>query len=358
MSIAAEHEIVTIPRADALQVYTTPGAIDLYLGKIKTEVDGFLALGMTVETDKGRKAIRSMAFRMARTRAALENIGKALADEVKAIPKKVDATRRLVRDTLEAWEDDVRRPLTKWEDTEKARVEDHEREIDCMVEAPGWGIHETSEEVRRRLDCLRNWPPRDWQEFAERAQQTLAAEIERTERLLAAAEKREAEAAELSKLRAAEEERLAREREEQARREAEERERRIADEAAAAERVRAEQERQRVEREKLEAIERAARAEREKAEVEERARLAAEKAERDRVAAVEAAAADERRRAAEEKARQEREAAEREANKRHRAAVNNAAVDAFVAGGIERETAVAVVTLIAKRTIPRIVISY
>ena len=194
MSIAAEHEIVTIPRADALQVYTTPGAIDLYLGKIKTEVDGFLALGMTVETDKGRKAIRSMAFRMARTRAALENIGKALADEVKAIPKKVDATRRLVRDTLE--------------------------------------------------------------------------------------------------------------------------------------------------------------------EVEERARLAAEKAERDRVAAVEAAAADERRRAAEEKARQEREAAEREANKRHRAAVNNAAVDAFVAGGIERETAVAVVTLIAKRTIPRIVISY
>ena len=89
MSIAAEHEIVTIPRADALQVYTTPGAIDPYLGKIKTEVDGFLALGMTVETDKGRKAIRSMAFRMARTRAALENIGKALADEVKAIPKKV-----------------------------------------------------------------------------------------------------------------------------------------------------------------------------------------------------------------------------------------------------------------------------
>lgn len=370
MNAATDQDLVTIPRADALQVYTTPGAIAPYLDRVRAEVEAFKGLGQTVGTAKGRQAIKSFAFRLARTRTALEGVGKELADEVKAIPKKVDATRKQVRDTLEAWESEVRGPLTAWEEAEKARVAGHEAALAAIPEAPGYGMTETSAELRARLEYLTTaFVDHKWEEFIERAAIAISAEIDRTKVLLAAAEKREAEAAELARLRAAEEERLAAERAAQARREAEERERRIAEEAAAAEREKAEQERQRVEREKREAEERAARAEqdardaqqraeREKAEAEERARLAAEKAERDRVAAAEAAAAAERQRQADEKAAEERAAAAREADRAHRAAVNNAAVDAFVAGGLDVETAKAAVTLIAKRAIPRVSIAY
>ncbi|MFB6449293.1 hypothetical protein ACFDR1_16895, partial [Bradyrhizobium sp. 1AS5L] len=73
-----------------------------------------------------------------------------------------------------------------------------------------------------------------------------------------------------------------------------------------------------------------------------------------RLAAVEA----ERKRAADEQARIAAETEKREADTKHRAKVNNAAVAALVKGGIAEEAAKAVITLIAKRQVPAISISY
>lgn len=347
MNAPLDQDLIAIPRADALQVYTTPGAIEPYLDRVRTEVEAFKALGQTVATAKGRQAIKSFAFRIARTRAALEAFGKSLADEVKAIPKKVDATRRAVKESLEDLEEQVRGPLTAWEDAEKARVEGHEAALAAIAEPLGYGMIETAAEIRARLEFLRNPPARDWQEYAERAAQALAAEVERAETFLAAAEKREAEAAELARLRAESEARQAREREEQARRDAEERDRRIAEEAAAAERAKVEAERQKAEQAAADAIARAEKAERDREMADRAAALAAakaaEKAEADRLAAIE----DERRRAAEAKA-----------DEKHRASVNNAAKAGLVAAGLSEQAAVAAVTAIAKGDVPRVRISY
>ena len=84
----------------------------------------------------------------------------------------------------------------------------------------------------------------------------------------------------------------------------------------------------------------------------------AEQAERDAEAKAQAAAAAERQRQADEQARIEREAKAREADIAHKKAVNNEALAAFIAGGMTEECAKQAVTLIAKRQIPNVSITY
>lgn len=94
-------------------------------------------------------------------------------------------------------------------------------------------------------------------------------------------------------------------------------------------------------------------------------KLAAEKAEREaaeaklRAEQAEAQAkANAERQRAEAKAREEAEAAAREKDKKHKAAINNAALDALIAGGMTEDAAKLAITLIAKRIIPNITIAY
>lgn len=363
---AAGLPAVLEPRALVPAEVFAPGGVRALLDKIEREVR---AVRTDISTPAGRDQVRSLAYKVARSKTALDSMGKSLTDEWRARTDAVNAERRTIRDRLDALAEDVRRPLTAWEQAEKDRVAGHERALAEMVEAPGYGQAETSADLSLRLEWLRNQPRRDWQEFAARAADTLAAEIERTERLLVAAQKREAEAAELARLRAEEAERA---RQEAARQQAE-REARIAAEAAEraqrqaeeraahAARVAAEQaeaERRAAEKQRREAEERAARAEAAAAEAERRAeaaRVAAEqKAERDRAAAIEA----ERRRVAEAAERERREAEARAADRAHRGRINKAAADALVVAGLTDEQARLVITAIVAGSVPAVSIRY
>ena len=98
----------------------------------------------------------------------------------------------------------------------------------------------------------------------------------------------------------------------------------------------------------------AERAEREKAEAIQREQQAKADAERREAEAV---AAEQRRVAAIAEA-EAKEAKRREADKAHKTAINRAALDAFVAGGMTEECAKLAVTLIAKKAIPAVSITY
>lgn len=90
----------------------------------------------------------------------------------------------------------------------------------------------------------------------------------------------------------------------------------------------------------------------------EQARIQAEEAEKKRIADIEAAKQAEIQRQ-QEAERLEREAAERrEADKKHRAAINNGIVKVLVDNGLSEKDAKKVVTLVAKRETPNMYISY
>jgi hypothetical protein len=110
----------------ALETFTVPGAIQPWLDHVRTEIDGFAA---DVNTPRGRRDISSFAFKVTKSKTFLDGVGKDLVAELKDIPKKIDATRKIVRDTLDAWADEVRKPLTEWEKAEEARIETHKQII-------------------------------------------------------------------------------------------------------------------------------------------------------------------------------------------------------------------------------------
>lgn len=350
-------ELATLPpKESALQVYSAPAGLDPYLAQIKAEIDSFTP---DVSTKKGRDAIASIAHKVARSKTALDNIGKELVAELKDVPKKIDAERKRMRDLLDQWKDDVRRPLTEWEEAEQARIDRHKAGVEWFQLRAKEHHDLGAAELRAILaDVDGRAVDEAWEEYEAEAHRAKVRALDALTAALAAREKYEAEQAELARLREEAAAREQKEREERIAREAAERAQREAEEKAKAEReavIRREQEaKAAAERRELELKLTAERAEREKAEALQRERQAKDDAER---RAAEAVAAEQRRIAQQQEA-EAAEAKRRERDKTHKAAVNRAAMDAFIGGGMTEDCARQAVTLIAKKSIPNVSITY
>ncbi|MGN9648185.1 hypothetical protein [Klebsiella michiganensis] len=318
-------DLVVIEKKNAMAVFTNNDQLDPLIELIEKEARSLVP---DVTTKKGRDAIASMAHKVARSKTYIDNAGKDLVAELKALPKQIDESRRVVRERLDALKDEVRRPLTEWE-AEQERIK---------AEEAMNALHAEALEMNIKFD------------------QELAAKFEADHEMALLMDKdidreRADKAAEAERLRIAREEEIKRQAEEKAKREAEERHRaeleaaarREAEERAAKER--AERERiegmQRAEREKQAAIE----AERRKAQEEaDRIRREAEQREQERLA--------EEKRKADEQAR-------READVKHRKAVGTEIVKALLANtSLTRDQAIEVLTAIKDGNIPHTGISY
>lgn len=310
------------------------GGVDKILADVEAKAR---AEPVDISTVAGRKACASLAHKVARSKTALDEMGKVLTADLKAQTGRVDAERRKIRERLDALRDEVRKPLTEWEDRETRRVQGHEdalKAIIALTDIPY--ATPPSQEIQSRIGSLDGLLDRDWEEFSARAQEAHKKTGEWLEKLLATALQREAEAAELERLRAEEAERARAAREEQIARDA-------AARATEQARAQAEADRQAV-----------AKAERDAALAVEAQKAAEERAQR----AAEDALIEERRRVAAVEAQAQKEAEARERNKKHRAAVNTAAMKALVAAGLSESAAKAAITAIAKGEIPAVSIAY
>lgn len=338
MNDVATNELIVIEPANALTIFTSPNAVDPLLERIRSEIDAFKP---DITTAGGRKAVASMAYKVARAKTYLDDAGKKLADQQKEIPKKIDATRKRIRDLLDEWKDEVRLPLTEWEAAEEARIAKHKSGVEWFsLRATENGNLDAAELRGTIADVEARQITEAWEEFASDAAFAKEKALTSLRAALAKREAYEAEQEELARLRAEAAAREQKEREERIAADAADKARRDAEAKADADRK---------------AAEAAAQREREAAERRElELKLAAETAER-RAAEAEAKA---KRDAEAEVRRIADEAAKREADKAHRAKINGAALAAFVASGIDDATARAVITLIAQRSIPHISITY
>ncbi|MCP0935798.1 hypothetical protein MU310_04855 [Klebsiella pneumoniae] len=318
-------DLVVIEKKNAMAVFTNNDQLDPLIEAIEKEARSLVP---DVTTKKGRDAIASMAHKVARSKTYIDNAGKDLVAELKALPKQIDESRRVVRERLDALKDEVRRPLTEWE-AEQERIKAEEAMNALHAEALAM-----NEEFDRQL----------------------AARIESDHEMALlmndAFDREQAEKkAEAERQRISREEEIKRLAEEKAKREAAEQAQREIDAAAARERE-AILAKERAEREQREAAERA---EREKqAAVEAERRKAQEEAERIRREAEQR----EQARLAEEK-RKADEQARREADVKHRKAVGTEIVKALLANtSLTRDQAIEVLTAVKDGRIPHTGISY
>ena len=346
-------DLIIIPNETALQVFTTTGAITPYLEKIQKAVSG---VAPDLSTDRGRKGVASLAFRVTKAKTYLEGVGKQLADEQKEIPRRIDATRKQAREFLDNLAEEVRRPLTEWEaeqeriDREaKERAESIQLGIDSLRAAGEGMAGAEADQIASAIDSLQ-MVEITAEVFGDRlddAEQTRSESMAKLQALHASRIKYEAEQVELADLRRLQSERDRRAREERMKREAAEQATRIAEQAAKAEIEAAEK---RIREAEAAAARQKFEAQRQQEEAAEILRQAEERAHR--------SAQAERDRIAEEQRIADADARAREANVKHRRAVNTRAMNAFVDGGLDAESAKLAVTLIARRAIPAISIEY
>lgn len=311
-----------------------------------------------VSTRKGREEIASQAFSVAKKKNEIDKLGKEHVACLKAQAAIVDGERKVIWDTLEALQHQIRKPLTEFETREKARVAMIEEQLAGLVALTRFDASPSADEIAARIRALEMSNFNEWEEFQDRADKARVEAVTSLGVMLADARKREAEQAELARLRAAEEARIQKEREEAIAREAAAAAKAEADRVAAQEAAKAEAARLAVLAEKAAAEARLAKAEAD-------AKAAAEKAEADRIAAAEKAARDaqaaveaERLRIAAEKVAADRLTAMREADRAHRAKINSAAALALVEAGLEPDAARTAIIAIASGNVPNVKINY
>ena len=385
--MAAQQQVITIDdiSADNAPAIYVAGGLGQFFEAVKAEVTGEVP---DLTTVKGRARIASLAATVSKSKKAVETPGRDYLKRLKEMPKVVEAELREFVTKMDSLRDATRQPLTDWENAEQVRKDRHVDNIQAIKDMEVFGATPTAAAVAQVIVQLEAIELGDsWEEFLPEAAQAKDRTLSLLRAIHAERTQHEAEQAELVRLRAEAEAQAQRDRDaaiaqaaaDQARREAAERaeterlaaarrEQDLLDQAAAAQRAAAqavldaeaaaERQRMRLELQAEQARAAAAQAE--------SSRLSAEqRAEQDRAAAaqrqeqaVEQARQNELARQAAAVAFELEQAQAREADEAHRRAINRAALDAFIAGGMPEECAKQAVKLIAQRKIPAVSISY
>lgn len=340
-------ELTLIPDAlKAVDVFK-PGAVEKLIADVEQKVRAIPPADHT--TEKGRKEIIALAFKITRSKTALDKMGMEHVAELKKAAGVVDADRRIIRERLDALKDEVRMPVTEYEAAEEHRIAEHTA---CMEQLQALDTfaagQDTIGEIDTRLQTLAMLRGFSWEEFSDGANRLIAKMDASLTALRARVVQQETERAELERLRKADAER-----EVAAHKAIAEQERRDHDVQITARAVRETEERNAAvaatkERERLSAIARA-----EDAEL--AIKAAKMRAETAKTEAIEA----ERKRVADARAAEDAATKKREEDKQHIANVcREALADLMKVPGVTDKIGRAIVIAIAKRQVANVSISY
>lgn len=327
--------------------------------EVKSEV-------LEVETEEGRKRIKSLAAKISSSKTAIDKPIRDHLRALKEIPKALEKNARESIERFDALRDETLAPLNAAQAEQDAMLEKlNAIPSRCLAADATSLIAGNDLAYAESIDLEVFWP-----ELKKKAKTAKETAIDVAKNALDRISAAEAQAAELERLRL-----------EAEKRRQEDHDRMIAEQAAERARqqeaAKAQAEREQIERRAIEAKQReeaqrmaaeqarrdAELAEQRRIESEERAKQAAieaaEKAKADAAAAAERAAQDERDRIAAEQAEAKRLADARAADKEHRIQINRAAlVDLIAQAGLDEEQAKAVVTAIAKGQVRNVKIFY
>lgn len=116
-----------VNETDIARLFTAK-CIDDILGAVVKYTTSIVA---DVQTKKGRDDLRAMAYKVARTKTAIESAGKDAVSNLKAQVKVIDDQRKRAVTSLVEIQTDVRQPLTEWEEEDK-RIKDEAKAVEAL----------------------------------------------------------------------------------------------------------------------------------------------------------------------------------------------------------------------------------
>ena len=342
-----ETGLALVPAMTGIELYSN-GSARSVLDKIKSEVRSTV---IDATTDKGRKEIASLAHKVSKAKVAMDEMGKSLTEEQRELINRVNEERRIIREELDSLRDEVRKPLTDYENREKERVAGHESRIANFISVTSDVSELDSVALSKLIEKVEAFDTSSMEEFANSAETHKGAALFKLGKLRDETLAAEQEKARIESERIEAEEKARKEREERIAKEAAEKARLEAEEIAAAEKQEAEarrlheiaqieaaaQAREKALRDEAELMERIAK------EAAEKLRRDQAKAELDRLNAIEAE------RIADEK---------RAANKKHRATILGSALQALVDAGVNANEAVKALDAIEAGKVPAVSIQF
>lgn len=350
-------ELQVLEQNAIVSAFQTENGTKSLFEKIATEARSVI-FDMSVK--KERDALKSFAYNLARTKTTVDNYGKEMVAEIKKQSGVIDADRKFWRDNMDLLQEEIRKPLTEFENAEKDRVAKHESAIRAIKSL--YDENTAFQElhvIRGSIFDLENFNiDESFEEYEEQAKLAKFETLEKLRNALAACEKADAERAELERLRQADIERQQKERDEKIAREA-------ADKARVEAEAKALADRKRDEQEKLEAEQREARLKLEKEQAELREQQLKQQAiEREKQAEIDrqkAVEAERLRIEQEAKAKADAELKEqqaREANKAHKKKICNEALQGLVKLGVSEELGKQILQAIHKGEVPHVSIKF
>lgn len=338
-------ELLDKNRKINLQKLFTEDGINEIISAIESEIKDFKS---DVLTKEGRAEIVSLAFKIAKCKAPIKNLASELKEDSRKLIDSVNLQLNRYESAIDKLRDKIRKPVDEIEE----KIEKHKQEslvkIDKMQKLAFFGL--TSNDIQQAIIEVRQiFDNFDFGEFTCKAENDKITAINHLRERLDIALKAEADALELKKLREEKEEREKKDREEQ-----------IAREAVEKAIKEAEQREQKIHQEKIDAENRA----KEQAEIAEKNRILAEKKAKEEAEKAVAEAIERERNRVDAEKRKEAEALEkREANKKHRAKINNEALDKIIKiisefEGSPVDASKAIIEAIARGEVPHVQINY
>jgi colicin import membrane protein len=364
-----------------MAVYGSPEGADKIIAEIEKLVNEFKG---DISTEEGREAIKSFAYKISRSKTALDDMATTLTEGWRKNTAAVNAERKRVVGRVQELQDRAKKPLTDWLARDGERIKRHREHQDHILALAEFG--RTLEEIEKAqadiadIIALKT----DYQEFSHAIDDAIKSTVAQLAARWLAMKKQIDDNAELERLRAADAKRQQDERdakiaadaaakaqkdaEEKAAREAKEladkaaaEQKRLEDEKATADRL-AKEANERAEQEKEDRLAAAAKAEQDAKDAETRRqadlKAAADKAAKDQQAAIDA----ERKRVADEEKAKADADAKRAADQAHKGNINNEALAAMQRivdnTPVEEDSLKAILIGIIKGDVPHVKISY
>jgi phage-related minor tail protein len=117
---SAETGLISTPiePAKIQDFFATEGALTPLLDAIEAKVKEHLP---DLSTKEGREAVRSLAFKVTKSKTYLASLKKGLTTELKALPTRIDRNWSAYETRLEDLQALARKPLTDWEEAEELK---------------------------------------------------------------------------------------------------------------------------------------------------------------------------------------------------------------------------------------------
>ena len=110
-------ELITLAETNAKSLFDG-SSMDSMLSQIEVKARSY---DLDISTPNGRKEIASVAYKIAQSKTAIDAAGKKMVEGIKAEAKVIDDERKKARDFLDNLKDEIRKPLTDFENAEKER---------------------------------------------------------------------------------------------------------------------------------------------------------------------------------------------------------------------------------------------